>query len=37
LKTAPARFDRTGDLWRPVLGPGIDLAAVLKRLSGLHI
>lgn len=33
LKTAPARFNRTGDLWAPVLGPGVDLAAVLGRLG----
>lgn len=32
LATAPARFARVGDLWAPVLGPGIDLPAALGGL-----
>jgi len=32
LRTAPGRFQRVGDLWAPLLGPGIDLPAVLARL-----
>ena len=28
------RLDKVGDLWQPVLGPGIDLAAVVKRIGG---
>jgi bifunctional non-homologous end joining protein LigD len=33
IKTAPKRFDKLGDLWQPILGPGVDLAACLARLS----
>ncbi len=33
IKNAPARLKRTGDLWKPVLDKGIDLAAVLKRIE----
>ena len=33
IKNAARRIHRTGDLWKPVLGAGIDLAATLKRLS----
>jgi len=34
LGTAPGRFERVGDLWAPVLGPGIDLPGVLAGLEG---
>jgi bifunctional non-homologous end joining protein LigD len=34
IKTLPARLDKLGDLWEPVLGPGIDLADSLERLTG---
>ncbi|MBV9122007.1 MAG: DNA ligase D [Planctomycetes bacterium] len=34
LRTLPKRLDRVGDLWQPILGPGVDLAACLKRLPG---
>jgi bifunctional non-homologous end joining protein LigD len=34
LRTAPGRFERVGDLWAPVLGPGIDLPGVLAGLGG---
>ena len=33
IKTMPRRLDRLGDLWKPVLGPGIDLEACLDRLA----
>jgi bifunctional non-homologous end joining protein LigD len=33
MQTAPERFRKTGDLWKGVLGPGIDLRAALNRLS----
>ncbi len=33
IKNALARLHRTGDLMAPVLGPGIDLAAILARLT----
>lgn len=33
IKNAAARVKRTGDLWKPVLGKGIDLATILKKLS----
>lgn len=32
IKNALARLKRHGDVWKPVLGKGIDLAAILKRL-----
>ena len=31
--TVSKRIDKLGDLWTAVLGPGVDLAACLKRLS----
>lgn len=31
IKNALRRLEKTGDLWKPVLGKGIDLAAVLKK------
>jgi bifunctional non-homologous end joining protein LigD len=34
LRSAPGRFQRVGDLWAPVLGPGIDLPVVLAGLQG---
>jgi bifunctional non-homologous end joining protein LigD len=33
MKTIAQRVDRVGDLWQPILGPGIDLAASLKKLA----
>jgi len=33
MQTLPRRVDKIGDLWRPVLGPGIDLSACLARLA----
>jgi bifunctional non-homologous end joining protein LigD len=32
LRTLPGRLARVGDLWQPVLGPGVDLADCLERL-----
>ena len=34
IKTVPQRLAKWGDLWKPVLGPGIDMRRCLKRLSG---
>jgi bifunctional non-homologous end joining protein LigD len=33
MKSMARRVDRVGDLWQPILGPGIDLAASLKKLA----
>ena len=33
MKTMTRRVDRVGDLWQPILGPGTDLAASLKKLA----
>ena len=33
IRTLPRRADRLGDLWEPVLGPGVDLVDCLDRLS----
>ncbi|HKR81711.1 MAG TPA: DNA ligase D [Candidatus Saccharimonadales bacterium] len=33
IENMPARLKRVGDLWKPVLGPGIDLAKVLKKIE----
>jgi bifunctional non-homologous end joining protein LigD len=33
IKTLPKRLDTVGDLWKPVLGPGIDLPACVERLA----
>jgi bifunctional non-homologous end joining protein LigD len=35
MKTMPKRLGTVGDLWKPVLGPGIDLPASLERLASL--
>jgi bifunctional non-homologous end joining protein LigD len=35
LKTLARRLDKVGDLWAGVLGPGIDLAACLQRITSL--
>lgn len=32
IKNAPSRVKRTGDLWKPVTGKGIDLAKILKSI-----
>lgn len=34
IKNMPARIKKYGDLWAPVVGKGIDLAAVLKKIEG---
>jgi bifunctional non-homologous end joining protein LigD len=34
IRTTRARLDKVGDLWAPVLGPGIDLRHCLERLAG---
>ena len=36
IKTIPKRLEKVGDLWKPVLGQGIDLAVCLSRLSETH-
>jgi len=33
IKTLPARLEKVGDLWQPVMGAGIDPANCLERLS----
>lgn len=33
IQNAPARLKRTGDLWKPVMGKGIDLKTTLKRIE----
>ena len=33
IKNIPARLKKTGDLWQPVTGKGIDLVKVLKKLQ----
>ncbi|HYV37632.1 MAG TPA: non-homologous end-joining DNA ligase, partial [Gemmataceae bacterium] len=35
MKTMPKRLDTVGDLWKPVLGPAIDLPSCLERLARL--
>jgi bifunctional non-homologous end joining protein LigD len=35
IRTLPKRLNAVGDLWQPVLGPGIDLAACLEKLLPL--
>jgi bifunctional non-homologous end joining protein LigD len=35
IKTIRRRIDRLGDLWLPVLGPGIDLTAAFDRLAAV--
>jgi len=35
IRTLPKRLGKVGDLWEPVLGPGIDLQKVLGHLSDL--
>jgi bifunctional non-homologous end joining protein LigD len=35
IRTVPRRVDRLGDLWQPVLGPGIDLMQCLANLQQL--
>jgi bifunctional non-homologous end joining protein LigD len=32
MRTVGKRIDTLGDLWKPVLGPGVDLAVCLERL-----
>jgi bifunctional non-homologous end joining protein LigD len=33
MQTVPRRIDKVGDLWKPVLGRGVDLSACLGRLA----
>jgi bifunctional non-homologous end joining protein LigD len=33
IKTMPRRLDKLGDLWEPVLGPGVDLVQALQELE----
>lgn len=33
IKSLPRRVEKLGDLWQPVLGPGIDLAAAVNELD----
>jgi bifunctional non-homologous end joining protein LigD len=33
IKNALARIKRNGDIWKPVLGPGVDLKAILKTID----
>ena len=35
IRTIAKRVSRVGDLWEPVLGPGIDLAECMQRLARL--
>jgi bifunctional non-homologous end joining protein LigD len=34
IRTMARRLERVGDLWRPMMGPGVDLELVLNRLAG---
>jgi bifunctional non-homologous end joining protein LigD len=36
IRTTPARLDKVGDLWGPVLGPGVDLRDCLERLARMQ-
>jgi bifunctional non-homologous end joining protein LigD len=33
IHNARQRLDQTGDLWKPVLQKGVDLATILKKIS----
>ncbi len=33
IKTAPKRFEKVGDLWKPVLGKGVDIAKIIKSIK----
>lgn len=33
IKSAPKRFKKIGDLWKPVLGPGANINKALKKIS----
>jgi bifunctional non-homologous end joining protein LigD len=33
IKNALQRIDRTGDLWKPVLGKGVDIKRVIEQLE----
>jgi bifunctional non-homologous end joining protein LigD len=32
IKTTPARLEKLGDLWKPVLGKGVDLDKIMKKI-----
>lgn len=34
IKNMPARLKKSGDLWKPVLGKGVDVAKILRRIEG---
>ncbi|MGH7196751.1 MAG: DNA ligase D [Candidatus Saccharimonadales bacterium] len=34
IKNTPTRLKRVGDLWKPVVGKGINLAAIIKKIEG---
>ncbi|HEY2004721.1 MAG TPA: DNA ligase D [Candidatus Saccharimonadia bacterium] len=36
IRTMPDRLHQVGDLWQPVLGPGIDLDTTLDHMSDFH-
>lgn len=36
IKNTPKRLEKLGDLWRPVMGKGIDLHAVIKHIESLQ-
>jgi bifunctional non-homologous end joining protein LigD len=33
IRTVPPRLDKLGDLWAPVLGPGVDILGCIERLA----
>src|SRR5262249_44255262 len=35
IRTVPKRLDKIGDIWRPVLGPGIDVQRCLEKMASL--
>jgi bifunctional non-homologous end joining protein LigD len=37
IRTMARRLDRVGDLWRPVLGPPVDVAECLERLTRIGL
>jgi len=35
IRTMAKRLDKVGDLWQPVLGPGVDLSAIVEKLVSM--
>jgi bifunctional non-homologous end joining protein LigD len=35
IRTMAKRLDKVGDLWQPVLGPGVDLPAIVEKLVSM--